>query len=84
VHRELLADAAAARLLFDLAVLGYDEVHAVLRDRRFVTPKALALRKYGVTSVPSNEWLATASLALTVPNINMSAGSCRERSLRAP
>lgn len=51
-YREVLADGPVARHPFGLAVLGYEEVQTVLRDRRFINPPGLALRLFGVTEGP--------------------------------
>ncbi len=50
--REVRAHGPVARHPFGLAVLGYEEAQAVLRNRHFVNPPGLALRLFGVTEGP--------------------------------
>lgn len=64
VHRRLLAAGPVCRHPFGLAVLGYHQVQAVLRDRRFVNPPGLALSMYGVTEGPV--WDRVANNILTI------------------
>lgn len=59
VHRRLLAAGPVCQHPFGIAVLGYHEVQAVLRDRHFVNPPGLALSMYGVTDGPVWDRVAT-------------------------
>ena len=64
VHRTVLAESPVARHPFGLAVLGYDAVQTVLRDRHFVNPPGLALEMYGITDGPV--WDRVVSNILTI------------------
>jgi len=52
MNREVLAQSPIARTPYGVAVLGYQEVHAALRDRRLHTPAGLSLQLQGISEGP--------------------------------
>jgi len=64
LHRAVFAAGPVARHPFGLAVLGYEQVQAVLRDHRFVMPPALMLTMYGITGGPVYDRVASNLLVM--------------------
>src|SRR5512144_1828441 len=52
MNREVLAQSPIARTPYGVAVLGYHEVQAALRDRRLHTPAGLSLQLQGISDGP--------------------------------